>query len=113
MTFYEYTSMTNTHSGLYRYGLHAKIVHFLGGTKPWHLSYDPQAANESSLSNSSNNFQQFMNLWWVEYYTQKQQQVQKDDKNEDYVRVHSHQMCFLLLLLYMAIIHMGHVWLFS
>ncbi len=93
--------MTNTHSGLYRYGHHAKIVHFLGGTKPWHLSYDPQAATESSLSNSSNNFQQFMNLWWVEYYTQKQQQDQKDDKNEDYVRVHSHQMCFFVV----AVVH--------
>uniref|UniRef100_A0A672KUP3 glycogenin glucosyltransferase n=1 Tax=Sinocyclocheilus grahami TaxID=75366 RepID=A0A672KUP3_SINGR len=33
---------------LYRYGYHAKFVHFLGGTKPWHLSYDPQAANECS-----------------------------------------------------------------
>ncbi|XP_016345768.1 glycogenin-1-like isoform X1 [Sinocyclocheilus anshuiensis] len=67
-----------------QYGHHAKIVHFLGGTKPWHLSYDPQAANESSLRDSSKNFQQFMNLWWVEYYDQRQLQFKKDDKNEDY-----------------------------
>ncbi|XP_016089566.1 glycogenin-1-like isoform X1 [Sinocyclocheilus grahami] len=67
-----------------QYGHHAKIVHFLGGTKPWHLSYDPQAANESSLRDSSKNFQQFMNLWWVEYYSQRQLQFKKDDKNEDY-----------------------------
>lgn len=84
MKFHAYTSMTNTHSGLHRYGHHAKIVHFLGGTKPWHLSYDPQAANESSLRDSSKNLKQFMNLWWVEYYSQRQLQVQKDDKNDDY-----------------------------
>lgn len=97
MTFCTYTNLTNMHSGLYRYGHHAKIVHFLGGTKPWHLSYDPQAANESSLRDSSKNIQQFMNLWWVEYYSQRQLQVQKDDKNEDYVRVHSHQICFVVV----------------
>uniref|UniRef100_A0A8C1AS96 glycogenin glucosyltransferase n=1 Tax=Cyprinus carpio carpio TaxID=630221 RepID=A0A8C1AS96_CYPCA len=67
-----------------QYGHHAKIVHFLGGTKPWHLSYDPQAASESSLCDSSKNFPQFMNLWWVEYYSQRQLQFKKDDKNEDY-----------------------------
>uniref|UniRef100_A0A672KXH2 glycogenin glucosyltransferase n=1 Tax=Sinocyclocheilus grahami TaxID=75366 RepID=A0A672KXH2_SINGR len=44
---------------LYRYGYHAKFVHFLGGTKPWHLSYDPQAANESSFRDSIKNFH-----WW-------------------------------------------------
>uniref|UniRef100_A0A672KXL2 glycogenin glucosyltransferase n=1 Tax=Sinocyclocheilus grahami TaxID=75366 RepID=A0A672KXL2_SINGR len=48
---------------LYRYGYHAKFVHFLGGTKPWHLSYDPQAANESSFRDSIKNFQQFIHLW--------------------------------------------------
>ncbi|XP_026059904.1 glycogenin-2 isoform X2 [Carassius auratus] len=67
-----------------QYGHHAKIVHFLGGTKPWQLPYDPQAASESSLRDSSKNFQQFMNLWWVEYYSQRQLQFKKDDKNEDY-----------------------------
>ncbi|XP_043095855.1 glycogenin-2 isoform X3 [Puntigrus tetrazona] len=67
-----------------QYGHHAKIVHFLGGTKPWHLPYDPQASSEASLRDPSNNFQQFMNLWWVEYYSQRRLQVQKDDKNEDY-----------------------------
>ncbi|XP_050980891.1 glycogenin-2 isoform X1 [Labeo rohita] len=74
-----------------QYGHHAKIVHFLGGTKPWHLSYDPQAVNESSLWDSSNNFQQFIQLWWVEYYSKRQLEDKKDDKNEDHVRQHSHQ----------------------
>ncbi|RXN02804.1 glycogenin-1-like isoform X1 [Labeo rohita] len=67
-----------------QYGHHAKIVHFLGGTKPWHLSYDPQAVNESSLWDSSNNFQQFIQLWWVEYYSKRQLEDKKDDKNEDH-----------------------------
>ncbi|XP_059410197.1 glycogenin-2 isoform X1 [Carassius carassius] len=70
-----------------QFGHHAKIVHFLGGTKPWQLPYDPQAASESSLRDSSKNFQQFMNLWWVEYYSQRQLQFKKDDKNEDYQSV--------------------------
>uniref|UniRef100_A0A672KVC2 glycogenin glucosyltransferase n=1 Tax=Sinocyclocheilus grahami TaxID=75366 RepID=A0A672KVC2_SINGR len=52
---------------LYRYGYHAKFVHFLGGTKPWHLSYDPQAANESSFRDSIKNFQQFIHLWCDSY----------------------------------------------
>uniref|UniRef100_A0A672KY16 glycogenin glucosyltransferase n=1 Tax=Sinocyclocheilus grahami TaxID=75366 RepID=A0A672KY16_SINGR len=53
---------------LYRYGYHAKFVHFLGGTKPWHLSYDPQAANESSFRDSIKNFQQFIHLWCDNVY---------------------------------------------
>uniref|UniRef100_A0A672L0Q0 glycogenin glucosyltransferase n=1 Tax=Sinocyclocheilus grahami TaxID=75366 RepID=A0A672L0Q0_SINGR len=62
---------------LYRYGYHAKFVHFLGGTKPWHLSYDPQAANESSFRDSIKNFQQFIHLWCDSY------------------KLHSHQIsCF-------------------
>ncbi|KAK7161657.1 hypothetical protein R3I94_004360 [Phoxinus phoxinus] len=68
-----------------QYGHHAKIVHFLGGIKPWHHSYNPQAASESSFRDSSKNFAaQFMHLWWAEYYSQNQQQVKKDDKKEDY-----------------------------
>ncbi|CAM4487008.1 unnamed protein product [Leuciscus chuanchicus] len=71
-----------------QYGRHAKIVHFLGGIKPWHHSYNPQAASESSFRDSNKNFAQFIHLWWVEYYSQNQLQVKKDDKkndkNEDY-----------------------------
>ncbi|XP_077102933.1 glycogenin-2 isoform X1 [Siphateles boraxobius] len=66
-----------------QYGHHAKIVHFLGGIKPWHHSNNPQATSESSSRDSSNNFAQFMHLWWAEYYSQNQLQVKKDDKNED------------------------------
>ncbi|XP_067297512.1 glycogenin-2 isoform X2 [Pseudorasbora parva] len=67
-----------------QYGHHAKIVHFLGGIKPWHHSYKPQAASESSFKDSSKNFAQFMHLWWAEYYSQINLQVKKDDKNEHY-----------------------------
>jgi len=36
-----------------------------------------------------------MHLWWAEYNSQNQLQVKKDDKNEDYVRLHLHQIfCF-------------------
>uniref|UniRef100_A0A671KQ90 Glycogenin 2 n=1 Tax=Sinocyclocheilus anshuiensis TaxID=1608454 RepID=A0A671KQ90_9TELE len=55
----------NTFFTFQQYGHHAKFVHFLGGTKPWHLSYDPQAANESSFRHSIKNFQQFINLWFI------------------------------------------------
>ncbi|XP_039505443.1 glycogenin-2 [Pimephales promelas] len=67
-----------------QYGHHAKIIHFLGGIKPWHHSYNQQAASESSFRDSSKNFAQFMHLWWAEYNSQNQLQVKKDDKNEDY-----------------------------
>ncbi|XP_051764436.1 glycogenin-2 isoform X2 [Ctenopharyngodon idella] len=66
-----------------QYGHHAKIVHFLGGIKPWHQSYNPQSASESYF-NGCKNFEQFIHLWWAEYYSQIQLQVKKDDKNEDY-----------------------------
>ncbi|KAG1937751.1 glycogenin-2 [Pimephales promelas] len=69
-----------------QYGHHAKIIHFLGGIKPWHHSYNQQAASESSFRDSSKNFAQFMHLWWAEYNSQNQLQVKKDDKNEDYWR---------------------------
>ncbi|XP_048052907.1 glycogenin-2 [Megalobrama amblycephala] len=65
-----------------QYGHHAKIVHFLGGKKPWHQSYNRQAASESYFKGCKN-FEQFIHLWWAEYYSQIQLQVKKDDKNED------------------------------
>lgn len=71
-----------------QYGHHAKIVHFLGGTKPWHLPYDPQAANESSFRDYSKNFEQFINLWWVEYYSQRQTRAKMEDNNEESKRLH-------------------------
>lgn len=74
-----------------QYGHHAKIVHFLGGTKPWHLPYDLQSANESSFRDYHKNFEQFINLWWVEYYSQRQKQAKMEDRNEEYERLHSLQ----------------------
>lgn len=66
---------------MFRFGHQAKIVHFLGGTKPWHCSYNPQAANESSLENPNKDNEKFINLWWEEYYNQSN--LKKDNKSED------------------------------
>ncbi|XP_057186601.1 glycogenin-2 isoform X2 [Triplophysa rosa] len=66
----------------HQYGHQAKIVHFLGGTKPWHCSYNPQAANESSLENPNKQIvEKFINLWWEDYYNQSK--IKKDNKSED------------------------------
>ncbi|XP_060922921.1 glycogenin-2 isoform X2 [Limanda limanda] len=45
-----------------QFGHNAKIVHFLGGTKPW--SSRPRDVN------NSNTMGRFMSLWWKEYQSQ-------------------------------------------
>uniref|UniRef100_A0AAY4BQ20 glycogenin glucosyltransferase n=1 Tax=Denticeps clupeoides TaxID=299321 RepID=A0AAY4BQ20_9TELE len=44
------------------FGHQAKIVHFLGAVKPWHLRYDQ--------SNKDSYLDQFLNMWWAEYRSQ-------------------------------------------
>ncbi|XP_051559554.1 glycogenin-2 isoform X1 [Myxocyprinus asiaticus] len=67
----------------HRFGHQAKIVHFLGGTKPWHYPLNAQEANESSLRDSNMNTEKLIHLWWSEYYSQRQTKVLKDDLKED------------------------------
>lgn len=46
----------------HRYGHKAKIVHFLGSVKPWHLRSTSQIEGNTGPS-----LGQFANLWWEEY----------------------------------------------
>ncbi|KAL2087397.1 hypothetical protein ACEWY4_016225 [Coilia grayii] len=49
----------------HRHGHDAKIVHFLGGAKPWHFSYNTQINQHSGSQ-----LDQYVNLWWAEYHRQ-------------------------------------------
>ncbi|XP_063068052.1 glycogenin-1-like [Engraulis encrasicolus] len=64
--FYSYLPAFN------RFGHDAKIVHFLGGAKPWHYSYNPQAYQDSGSP-----LDQYVKLWWAEYHREAPPTEQK------------------------------------
>ncbi|XP_046299373.1 glycogenin-2 isoform X9 [Marmota monax] len=49
-----------------QFGSSAKVVHFLGSTKPWNCTYDPQTGSVSEQGAGSGPQQHvtFLNLWW-------------------------------------------------
>ncbi|XP_009982410.1 PREDICTED: glycogenin-2-like [Tauraco erythrolophus] len=51
------------------FGRDAKVVHFLGATKPWNYKYNPQTKNVIQDSTTSGSFHQmsFFALWWNIY----------------------------------------------
>ncbi|KAM5197316.1 glycogenin-2 isoform 2-T2 [Hipposideros larvatus] len=53
-----------------QFGASAKVVHFLGSTKPWNYTYDPQTGLVSEEGSGSVPRQQasFLNLWWAIYH---------------------------------------------
>ncbi|XP_069319199.1 glycogenin-2 [Eulemur rufifrons] len=52
-----------------QFGSGAKVVHFLGSTKPWNYKYNPQtgSVSEQSLGLGSQHQASFLNLWWETY----------------------------------------------
>ncbi|XP_076158669.1 glycogenin-2 [Alosa pseudoharengus] len=68
----------------HRYGYDAKIVHFLGGVKPWHCSLNPQANQDSGSQ-----LDQYVKLWWEEYLRQTPPTVATPDPRELSKRKHS------------------------
>ncbi|KAF0884525.1 GLYG2 protein, partial [Crocuta crocuta] len=52
-----------------RFGSSAKIVHFLGPTKPWNYRYNPQtgSVSEDGSGVASQHQTSFLNLWWAIY----------------------------------------------
>ncbi|XP_070322712.1 glycogenin-1 isoform X2 [Odocoileus virginianus] len=47
------------------FGAKAKVVHFLGRTKPWNYSYNPQTKSIQSESHDPNmTHPEFLSLWW-------------------------------------------------
>lgn len=49
-----------------RFGLGAKIVHFLGSVKPWHHHYNPESEKVvlTHISNPSQSDLVFVQMWW-------------------------------------------------
>ncbi|KAB0356069.1 hypothetical protein FD754_000225 [Muntiacus muntjak] len=53
-----------------RFGAKAKVVHFLGRTKPWNYTYDPQTKSIQSESHDPNvTHPEFLSLWWSIFTT--------------------------------------------
>ncbi|XP_021565688.1 glycogenin-2, partial [Carlito syrichta] len=54
-----------------QFGSSAKVVHFLGSTKPWNYKYSPQTGSvwEQDPGSSTQHQVGFLNLWWKIYQT--------------------------------------------
>ncbi|XP_078061600.1 glycogenin-1a isoform X2 [Mustelus asterias] len=54
-----------------QYGADAKVVHFLGNTKPWNFSYNPKTrcVIGDSHDYSSLTHPEFLNMWWDTFTT--------------------------------------------
>ncbi|XP_045240010.2 glycogenin-2 isoform X5 [Macaca fascicularis] len=52
-----------------QFGSSAKVVHFLGSTKPWNYKYNPQSGSvlEQGSASSSQHQAVFLHLWWTIY----------------------------------------------
>uniref|UniRef100_A0A8C9GBM8 glycogenin glucosyltransferase n=1 Tax=Piliocolobus tephrosceles TaxID=591936 RepID=A0A8C9GBM8_9PRIM len=52
-----------------QFGSSAKVVHFLGSTKPWNYKYNPQSGSvlEQGSASSSQHQVVFLHLWWTIY----------------------------------------------
>lgn len=50
-----------------RYGGNAKVVHFLGKTKPWNFTYDPKAKQIGGSVHEATTHPTFLLDWWSVY----------------------------------------------
>lgn len=50
-----------------RYGGNAKVVHFLGKTKPWNFTYDPKAKQIGGSVHEATTHPTFLLDWWSLY----------------------------------------------
>uniref|UniRef100_A0A4W5JJZ5 glycogenin glucosyltransferase n=1 Tax=Hucho hucho TaxID=62062 RepID=A0A4W5JJZ5_9TELE len=57
----------NEHVFCSRYGGNAKVVHFLGQTKPWSYTYDPKTKRISGDMQETSTYPSFLLDWWILY----------------------------------------------
>ena len=48
----------------HRFGNDVKVVHFIGASKPWHLSYNTATGDVSAAGGVDPSQQRFLQLWW-------------------------------------------------
>lgn len=51
----------------FRFGQNAKVVHFLGKTKPWSYTYDPKSKRISGMVSDAATHPSFLLDWWELY----------------------------------------------
>jgi lipopolysaccharide biosynthesis glycosyltransferase len=62
--------LTLSTCSLGRFGKNAKVVHFLGRTKPWNYTYNPQTKSVNCDSQDPTvSHPEFLNLWWDTFTT--------------------------------------------
>ncbi|KAI5089913.1 glycogenin-2 [Silurus meridionalis] len=52
----------------HKYGHQAKIVHFLGRYKPWHIPNKQQPPTDAPQWDTNRNLDKYVDQWWAEYY---------------------------------------------
>ncbi|KAB5523560.1 hypothetical protein PHYPO_G00153960 [Pangasianodon hypophthalmus] len=67
----------------HNYGHQAKIVHFLGKNKPWHVPYKQQPSTEVTQWDSNRILEQYVNLWWAEYNAHTKTHVDEPAERHD------------------------------
>ncbi|KAG7315950.1 hypothetical protein KOW79_020816 [Hemibagrus wyckioides] len=67
----------------HKFGHQAKIVHFLGRNKPWHVPHKQQPFTEVPQWDSNRNLEKFVNLWWAEYYSHTKLQENESHELQD------------------------------
>lgn len=60
-----------------KYGGNAKVVHFLGKTKPWGYTYDPKAKRITGSVSEASTHSTFLLDWWSLYYNKVVPMLQK------------------------------------
>ncbi|XP_036601484.1 glycogenin-2 isoform X2 [Trichosurus vulpecula] len=78
-----------------KFGSDAKVVHFLGPSKPWHYKYNRQTGSviSESLTSESQHRASFLDLWWKIYdesivpFFDKVQHVAELESQEQTIRV--------------------------
>ncbi|KAK6293306.1 hypothetical protein J4Q44_G00368070 [Coregonus suidteri] len=56
-----------TYRGIQQYGGNAKVVHFLGQTKPWSYTFDPETKRISGDMQEASTHPTFLLDWWMLY----------------------------------------------
>lgn len=58
---------SNDDKSPFRFGQNAKVVHFLGKTKPWSHTYDPRSKRISGVASEAAAHPSFLLGWWELY----------------------------------------------
>jgi lipopolysaccharide biosynthesis glycosyltransferase len=59
-----------------RFGKDTKVVHFIGGQKPWHLTYNVSTGQVQGQAQSQSHGQEMLQSWWSLFLDKVQPSLQ-------------------------------------